>query len=288
VALKILRRTLFVVRLSTVAFLLSACGGADTPQQHGLLGIVTSAVGLNEAAPKPAEVLDVVVDASEGSPGSIATVETTVNRALVYAAERPGSEVRVWALGLELSDTRLLASVRSAAPKRRGERARKAEAQRFMDASKPLLLQAVRPIFEHPATKQSPIAEGIARVAYSRAPARIHRKMIVITDAREVSGGPLRVDFECDKKLPDAKTFVATLHRNALLTAHTLDNTDVYFAFVALEEIPKRGCPVTLARAQQIELVWRAACAAAGATTVSFTTDGPQLDTPSVRPGGAL
>ena len=282
-ALKVLRRTFFVVRLSTVAFLLSACGGADTPQQHGLFGIVTSAVGLNEAAPKPAEVLDVVVDASEGSPGSIATVEITVDRALAYAAERPGSEVRVWALGLELSDTRLLASVRSAAPKRRGERARKAEAQRFMDASKPLLLQAVRPIFDHPAKKQSPIAEGISRVAYSRT-AGVHRLVIVITDGREV-GGPLRVDFEC-KKLPDAKTFVATLQKNALLTAHTLDNTDVYFAFVALEAVPKRGCPVTLARAQQIELIWRAACGAAGATNVFFTTDGPQLDATHVQPGG--
>ena len=285
-AVKVLRGTLFVVRLSTVAFLLSACGGADTPQQHGLLDIVTSAVGLNEAAPKPAEVLHVVVDASEGSPGSIATVETTVDRALAYAAERPGSEVRVWALGLELSDTRLLASVRSAAPKRRGERARKAEAKRFMDASKPLLLQAVRPIFDHPAKKQSPIAGGLSRVAYSRI-AGIHRTIIVITDAREVSGDPLRVDFECDKKLPDAKTFVATLQTNALLAPHTLDNTDVYFAFVALEAIPKRGCPVTLARAQQIELIWRAACVAAGATTVSFTTDGPQFDATAAEPRGA-
>jgi len=284
VAVKVLRRTFFVVRLSAVAFLLSACGGADTPQQHGLLGIVTSAIGLNEAARKPAEVLDVVVDASEGSPGSIATVETTVDRALAYAAERPGSEVRVWALGLELSDTRLLASVRSAAPKRRGERARKAEAQRFMDASKPLLLQAVRPIFDHPAKKQSPIAEGISRVVYSRT--AMHRLIIVITDGREVSGGPLRVDFECDKKLPDAKTFVATLQKNALLVAHTLDNTDVYFAFVALEAVPKRGCPVTLARARQIELIWRAACGAAGATNVFFTTDGPQLDAMHVQPGG--
>lgn len=276
-------RAFSVLILILASLALAGCareGGAGA----NLLGVVSGAVGLSEPTPRSAEVLDIVIDASEGSPGSIATVETTVDRALAYAAERPGSEVRVWALGLELSDTRLLASVRSAAPKRRGERARKAEAQRFMDASKPLLLQAVRPIFDHPAKKQSPIAEGISRVAYSRT-AGMHRLVIVITDGREV-GGPLRVDFECDKKLPDAKTFVATLQKNALLTAHTLDNTDVYFAFVALEAVPKRGCPVTLARAQQIELIWRAACGAAGATNVFFTTDGPQLDVTHVRPGG--
>jgi hypothetical protein len=265
--------------------LLAACGEG---KHTNVLGVVSSAVGLGDVQQLPAEVIDVVVDASDGSPGSLATVQATLDIALPYAAERPESELRLWALGLELADTRLLASVRSTAPKRRGERARRTEAQRFIDASRALLLQAARPIFEHPATKQSPIAEGIARVAYSRAPAGIHRRIIVITDAREVSGGPLRLDFECDSHLPDAKTFVATLQRNALLAAHALDNTDVHFAFVALDAVPKRRCPVTLARAQQIELVWRAACGAAGATTVSFTTDGPQLDTTSVQSGGAL
>lgn len=277
----------FAVLILILASLALATCAREHSAGANLLGVVSGAVGLSEPTPKSAEVLDIVIDASDGSPASMANVETTVTAALVQATDRPGTEIRLWALGLELTDTRLLASVRSSGPKRRGERARKTEAQRFIDASRALLLQAARPIFEHPATKQSPIAEGIARVAYSRAPAGIHRRIIVITDAREVGGGQLRVDFECDKKLPDAKAFVATLQKNALLAAHTLDNTDVYFAFVALEAVPKRGCPVTLARAQQIELIWRAACAAAGATTVSFTTDGPQLDAPSVQPGGA-
>lgn len=244
------------------------------------LGVISRVVGLQEEAAKPAEMLDIVIDASDGSPGSITTVETTLKSALTYAAERPGSVVRLWALGLELSDTRLLASVESTAPKRRGERARKNEAARFMDASLPYLLQAARPIFDHPAKKQSPIAEGISRVAYSRAPAGMHRQIITITDARQV-GGQLKLDFECDKKLPKVEAFVADLHKQAMLTPDSLRDTDVHFAYVALGAIPKRGCQVTLARAQHIESMWRAAFTAAGATSVEFTTDEPRLKAPA-------
>ena len=56
-AAKVLRGTLFVVRLSTAAALLSACGGADTPQQHGLLGVVTSAVNVPAMPSEDMEVL---------------------------------------------------------------------------------------------------------------------------------------------------------------------------------------------------------------------------------------
>lgn len=248
------------------------------------LGVISSAVGLQEAAPESAEILDLVIDASDGSPASLATVETTIDNALPYATDRAGSQVRVWALGLELSDTRLLATVESTAPKRRGERSRKAEAQRFIDAAKPVLMQAVMPVFDHPARKQSPIAEGVSRVAYSRAPAGMRRRIIVVTDARQV-GGPLEYDFECGT-VPDPKAFVQRLQDNAVLQPKTLTDTTIHFAYVALEAVPKRrGCAVTLARAQQIETAWRAAFMNAGASAVYFTTDGPRLVSPKV--GGA-
>lgn len=268
-----------------LGLVLTAACSRDNAAKGDIVSIVSGAVGLQEEAAKPAEMLDIVIDASDGSPSSITTVESTVKAALTYAAELPGSEVRVWAIGLEFSDTRLLASVRSTAPKRRGERARKNEATRFIDASLPYLLQAARPIFDHPAKKQSPIAEGISRVAYSRAPAGMHRKIITITDAREV-GGQLRIDLECDKKLPTVEAFVAALHKQAMLMPDSLRDTDVHFAYVALAAIPKRGCQVTLARAQHIESMWRAAFTAAGATTIEFTTDEPRL-TATAPIGGA-
>lgn len=273
--------------LITVIVNILSLGGCsrENAESTDHLGVISRVVGLQEEAAKPAEMLDIVIDASDGSPGSITTVETTLKSALTYAAERPGSVVRVWALGLELSDTRLLASVESTAPKRRGERARKNEAARFMDASLPYLLQAARPIFDHPAKKQSPIAEGISRVAYSRAPTGMHRQIITITDARQV-GGQLKLDFECDKKLPKVEAFVADLHKQAMLTPDSLRDTDVHFAYVALGAIPKRGCQVTLARAQHIESMWRAAFTAAGATSVAFTTDEPRLKA-STPVGGA-
>jgi hypothetical protein len=276
------RSVLILLLLGGLA--LTACS-RDSAPSGDLVSIVSGAVGLGEPPAKPAEMLDIVIDASDGSPSSMTTVESTINAALKYSADRPGTEVRLWALGLELSDTRLLASVRSTAPKRRGERARRNEAARFIDASLPYLLQAARPIFDHPAKKQSPIAEGISRVAYSRAPAGMHRKIITITDAREV-GGQLRIDLECDKKLPTVEAFVAALHKQAMLTPDSLRDTDVHFAYVALGAIPKRGCRVTLARAQHIESMWRAAFTAAGATTIDFTTDEPRL-TATAPIGGA-
>jgi hypothetical protein len=119
---------------------LTAACSPDNSGKGDLVSIVSGAVGLREEAASPAEMLDIVIDASDGSPASMSTVESTIRSVLTYAAERPGSEVRLWALGLELSDTRLLASVWSTAPKRRGERARKNEAARFIDASLPYLL----------------------------------------------------------------------------------------------------------------------------------------------------
>lgn len=268
--------------LFSLAFFAS-CGGEG--EHTNMLGSLSNAIGLGDAQPLPAEVIDVVVDASDGSPASVATVRETLDIVLPYVAARPGSELRLWALGLELADTRMLAAVTSTAPKRRGERARALEAERFVNASRALLLQAVAPIFDHPARKQSPIAEGISRVAYSRVPAGMRRRVIVITDARQV-GGPLKFDFECARDLPDAETFVTRLQEQAILAPGTLAQADVQFAYVALTAIPKRGCPVTLARAQRIEQVWRAALTAAGARSVEFTTDAPQL-VATTETGGA-
>jgi len=278
---EIQRRAVLSVVLLVV---LAACGGEG--DHTNVLGSVSSAIGLGDAPPLAAEVVDVVVDASDGSPASVATIRATLDVALPYVAARPGSELRLWALGLELSDTRMLASVTSRAPKRRGERARALEAERFVSASRALLLQAVAPIFDHPAKKQSPIAEGISRVAYSRVAASMRRRIIVITDARQV-GGPLKFDFECARELPDADTFVTRLQEQAILAPGTLAQADVQFAYVALTAIPKRGCPVTLARAQRIEQVWRAALTAAGARSVEFTTDVPQLAAEQETAGGA-
>jgi hypothetical protein len=271
------------ILILTAALTVTACSD-EKAATGNLLSAVSGAVGLREEPPKPAEMLDLVIDASDGSSASMATTEATITQALTYAAERPGSEVRLWVLGLELADTRMLASVRSSAPKRRGERARKNEAARFIEASLPYLLQAARPVFDNPAKKQSPIAEGISRVAYSRAPAGMHRIIIAVTDARQV-GGELALDFECDEKLPNADRFVADLQKHAMLTPETLRDTDVYFAYVTLGAIPKRGCEVTLARAQHIETMWRAAFLAAGAKVVEFSTDAPRL--PTATAGGA-
>ncbi|HYC90559.1 MAG TPA: hypothetical protein VEO54_15185 [Thermoanaerobaculia bacterium] len=266
--------------------LFAACGGEG--EHTNMLGSLSNAIGLGDAPPLPAEVIDIVIDASDGSPACVATVRGTLDIVLPYVAARPGSELRLWALGVELADTRMLAAVTSSAPKRRGERARTLEADRFVATSRALLLQAVAPIFDHPAKTQSPIAEGISRVAYSRVPTGRRRLLIVITDAREVSGiGPRRIDFECQRVLPDAQTWVARLHEDAILSPGTLAHTDVHFAFVALAAIPKRGCPVTLARARRVEELWRAALMAAGATSIAFTTDAPQIDVPTEGGGGA-
>jgi hypothetical protein len=113
----------------------------------------------------------------------------------------------------------------------------------------------------------------------------MHRKIITITDARQV-GGQLKIDLECDKKLPTVEAFVAALRKQAMLTPDSFRDTDVHFAYVALGAIPKRGCQVTLARAQHIESMWRAAFTAAGATTVEFTTDEPRLNA-AAAVGGA-
>lgn len=269
--------------LFIIALIALVCLGCSR-ENSNIVGAVTSVIGLEEKTAQPPELLDLVIDGSEGSPASPETVEATIKMALAYAAARPGSEVRLWVLGLDLTDTRLLASVTSKAPKRRGERGRVAEAARFTETSLPYLLQAARPIFDSPAKKQSPIAEGISRVAYSRAPVGMRRRLIVITDAREV-GGPLKVDFECDKKLPTVEAFRAALQREAMFAPDSLRDTSVHFAFVALGAIPKRGCRVTFARAQHIEALWRTACEQAGATHVDFSTSTPHLESP-VTVGG--
>lgn len=285
---KILRsvlQALAFITAFTLIMLLNGCGRSDAAQQGGVLTVVTKAIGLAEEPLPDAELVDLVLDASEGSPASLVTAEAAIDGALTYAAARPGTRVRVWALGMEVADTTMLTFVESTAPKRRGERARIVEAQRFIAASKPVLMQAILPVFDRPAKKQSPIAEGLSKVAYSRAPRGMQRHIVLITDARQV-GGVLKFDFECGN-VPDPATFVERLQKHVILAPDTLPNTTVHFAYVALEAVPKRpGCSVTLARAKAIETAWRAAVTAAGATEVFFTTDAPQLQTP-VAAGGA-
>jgi hypothetical protein len=260
-----------LIAILTIAAVLLCTSCGQNRASTTILSSIAHGVGLAEDPLPPAELLDVVLDASEGSPASPTTLDATLTSTLPYAAARPGTLVRLWALGIDLAGTRLLATVQSAAPKRRGEHARKAEAQRFIETAKPLLLQAAVPVFERAATKQSPIAEGIARVAYSAAPAGMQRHIIVITDAREV-GGVLKVDFECGA-VPEPVVFARRLQANAVLAPRTLTHTTIHVAYVALETVPKRrGCGVTLARAEKIEAAWRAAFTAAGATAVSFTT----------------
>lgn len=141
--------------------------------------------------PKPALSVDLLCDARGGGTCNAQTLAATCDEILLRVAERPGSRVTLWSVGESVADTAIAASV-TVPDVPRARRAVHDAQSRFTSTARATLLAGLTAHADAPAPHRTPLAEAITRVAWAGGGA--HRKIIVISDGREVSEF---ADMEC-------------------------------------------------------------------------------------------
>lgn len=254
--------------LRALALVGAGCGAGQAGDR--LSGVCRSFGICDEPKPKPIE-LAVICDSTTGSTCTPETLRANLDLLLPWITGRPSSNAELWFLGLEVSDTVLVAT-ESFKEELKSGRARKSQITRLVETARSTLLTAGKPYFTGE-IRRSPLAESLTKVALSRARPDSQRVIVAITDAREYSG---LYDFECGI-LPDQKKFVRTMALNHLFPAGSLAQTRVFFSFVNLNRVENNRCPATVARAAQIEELWTSAIRGAGADSVQFDTGVAQV-----------
>ena len=255
---------------------LAACGG--DAQHPSFFTRVGRSVGLADPAPRKTITLDLVCDPSKDGTCTADSLAATLAAALPVIAERPGSELRLWIIGPDLASTRVIATVKGTVPNSGNAATIKAVTSRFVEGARSSCMTAAQPALAEPLKGGSPIAESLTAIAMANVHSDL-RAIVVISDAREVSaiGG----DFECDDPLPDPPSFVKVLQRERVLPPGSLAGTRVFFTFMTITEIRRKGCAVTLGRLATMRDLWTAAIEAAGGTT-HFDTG--VIDTNAIAP----
>jgi hypothetical protein len=229
-------------------------------------------MGLSDS-PAPAPLVDdVACDGSRGSTCSATTLALALRPALIAAAARPGSVVRLWMQGATVERTRIVWTATSVKPQRSGRRAVQDAESRWVATSLRDALSAARPTLGCHAFR-SPIAETVTRVSLATAPPDAEHWIIVVSDGLEVSDF---ANFEC-AKLPRASTFVQLLQRKRVLGPTSLAGVHVRMCFLDLAPVDGGRCPMTVARAIDVRALWAAALAAAGSRDVQVTEGVPTL-----------
>lgn len=264
------RRAAVVLRLLVAL----AAAGCDALTNHSRGACV--ALGACDVPVPCPEAVDILIDRSTGAP-DIATRRTqSIRVAAQFIAERPGSLLRVWVLGDDLAHTEIVREVSSPTlPKTR--RARVQHLDRFVRETVAEFDAALTRASATSPPRRSPIAEGITKITALADGRGLPRRLIVVTDGREVSSV---ADFECTRRLPSTSHFRVALARGHLLQAGALQNVRVEFAHVAGAPIVgRRRCEVNAERELHMRALWLDALHAAGARHVRIESGPPNLDT---------
>jgi hypothetical protein len=262
-----------LLRLLTLflALTLTACG--DSPQS-GFLAGACEILGITDPAAPRRLVVDVICDRSSGSPCTQRNLTETWDAILPALASRPGSQVRLWLQGEDVSSTEIVAKAVVPEFRNHRPRVRRSEERAWVAFSRNLLLGSTRPVWTSKQPRHSPIAEALTKIAMTEVPVGSDRIVVALTDGREVSSFG---DFECGS-LPPKEVFLARLAKGCLLTPVTLSNVRVLFAYIGPTPIDDRRCSVTLERTERIKSLWKEALVRAGASEVRFLALAPTLE----------
>lgn len=279
-------RILSCLRVAAAAFLVAllvVVTGCDNARAETSIEAACRSVGICDEPPAPAVYIDILCDASAGSTCNKSALNKTLERSLRSASERPGTTVRLWLLGKDVSTTVVVGEQTAPAAPSATERSRHARADRFVAAAKDYLLATATPALEAPPIRRSPLFEAISKVALADA-GGLPRHLVVITDAREVGA----FDFECAKAPPDA-VLLAALRRQHLLDPGLLAGVSVEFAFVTFGPIPGRGCVVNVERQLRLTELWTLALKTSSAASVRISSGPPSFEAarPSSEPAPA-
>lgn len=258
-----LRRHLFTAAVFLAALAVTGCGGDGN---DGLSKAALS-LGLSDAPAPPVEILDVLCDASQDTPCSATTLAESFDRILPYAASRPGSHVRLWKVGRDVSDIFLLADQVSP-PTATKKKAVKSSRLRWVNETRRFLLKAAEPTLVERRATRSPLTEALTKVALAEIPGISLRTIVFITDGLEVSA---YADWECAALVPiDALS--ARLHAEHVLSPGALKDTKVSLSFTDMAHAPRNRCRSSIPRLTAIMDGWKQLLREAGASEVFITT----------------
>lgn len=258
-------RFVVVLLIPLVVAALSGCGGDGS----GGFRKAAAAVGLTDSPPLPAEIVDIGCDVSSEAPCTMTTLAETVSNGLLYAAARPGTHVRLWRIGRDISDTSIVAEQVSPGGRGQGKKAVKADRDRFVESARRLFLKAAEPMLDGPRVNRSPLLEAVTKIALAEIPGLSTRVMILITDGLEYSRW---ANWETGDIDP-IESLSQRLHAGHVLTPGVLKDTRVFLSFCDVSHVSRSPSRSTIARLTGIQDAWRTLVREAGATTdVTFTT----------------
>lgn len=250
-----------VALVFTVA--LWSCGGDGGDE----LTKAAASLGLADAPPLPAEVIDLGCDVSLETPCTTTTIATTLEKVLPYAAVRPNSTLRLWRIGRDVSDITIVAEQVVPDLKAKSKKAMKRDRLAWIEAARRSFMTAAEPMLSQRRVTRSPLLEAVSKIALTEVPGISQRVTILITDGLEYSSF---ADFECTDLAPNA--LAAKLHRERVLVPGTLKDTRVFLTFTDVTHISRNRCRSSIARLTSITESWRQVLREAGASDVSFST----------------
>jgi hypothetical protein len=230
---------------------------------------IAEVAGLTDASPPSSVTVSLVCDASSTA-CSPERLHATLLWALDSVIARPGSSVRLFGLGSDLSSTRFLAEYTSTPSPSPAAARVKAHHTQSRTAALTTLEAAARPLWTLQ-QQASPIAEGLAAIATF--PTTPLHAIVLLSDLREESGktsGSVG-RFEC-APLPSP---VAWRQRTQSLFSR-LRGTSIIVAYASpFEPVANQRCPITIERHRQLADLWMGALSGSGATLTIYP-DAPQ------------
>lgn len=243
--------------------------------------------------PPPLYTVDIVVDTGS-APGAKANVEQVVTAAVEFvAAQDPGSDVRLWVLGE--SDAQLLSNQASS---QSGWVVATDTAHRSPDVN----LRIQRMLTAYSSARRSsanPLAEALTKVSLAPPSDRSHWLLLILSDGVEQrsqcrSPGyqlsrPCQPAFNCT---PPAKAeWLKYLDQQRLLQGGALKGAAITFAYFepsaehrCCDEPP---CLGSMAYAQALQDLWRAALAERAGGNVTFELRAPTFPKISAEMGSS-
>lgn len=283
------RRTLLAIGVAAV--LCSGITGCDGTPGHGFGDGIAESIGLADPKPLPPVLVDALCDSSDGASCTAATLRELIDNILPLIAERPGSILRIWALGDDLSSTTIIATSMNTRRTALSGRAERSAQARFVAEETAYVMKAAMPVFSAARPRQSPIAECIGRIALAHAAPGVLHLYVVLSDGLQFSTA-LGDDFECGT-LPAASAWSSRLATEQVFATGALRNSIIVFTHVTPVPIARKGCPkASLARFGQVRNLWTTALTAAGARKVVFETGAldinDYIERNHITGGGAL
>lgn len=232
----------------------------------GGLSTVARSVGLADAPPMAPEVIDIACDLSVETPCTTTTLAATLDDVLPYAAIRPGTHVRLYGIGRDVSDISMVAAQAVPMMKSTQKKALKRERLAWIDAASRVFIAAAEPMLRQRRVTRSPLFEGASRIALAEVPGITQRMLIYITDGLQYSE---LADWECGEVEPGV---VARLHRERVLAPGSLKDTRVFMCFASFSQASKGRCRSSISRITTIADAWRRLLREAGASEVTISS----------------